>query len=216
MSSEGRFTRGEEIANFVSHLVGASLGVIGLVLLIVFAAIKGTAWHIVSVTVFGTTIILLYLSSTLYHGLKHGKAKRVFFLFDQIAIYLLIAGSYTPIALLGVKGTLGWVMFGIEWGLAILGIVFRSVFQNDYKKGVHPLQVTAFIVMGWLALIAIEPLKKFLPDVGLGLLFAGGCFYTFGVIFFAFKKMKYNHFIWHLFVIAGTLCHYILVFKYLL
>jgi len=216
MTLDGSFSRGEEIANFVSHLVGASIALIGLVILIVYASINSSGIHIVSASIFGACMLILYISSTLYHGLKSKRAKNVFFICDQISIFLMIAGSYTPIALVALGGTLGWIMFGIEWGIAILGIIYISVFSKGYEKGIHPIKVIAFIIMGWLALIAIKPLSVMLTGWGLALLLAGGVFYTLGVVFFAMEKVKYNHLVWHLFVILGTLSHYLMVFMYII
>ncbi len=216
MTLDGDFSRGEETANFVSHLVGASVALAGIVVLIVFSALRGSGIHVVSASVFSACMLALYLSSTLYHGLRQKRAKRVFFIFDQASIYLMIAGSYTPIALVALGGALGWTMFGIEWGLAIIGIVITAVFHHDHTKGVHPLKVASYLVMGWLALIALKPLAAELSFWGMALLVAGGAFYTLGVVFFALKRIRYNHLVWHLFVIFGTLCHYAMVFLFIL
>lgn len=212
----GRFTRGEEQANFISHLVGASLALAGLVVLVIFAAIRGKGIHIVSASIFGTSMLLLYLFSSIYHGLQDTKAKKIFFLLDQMGIYFMIAGSYTPITLILLRGPLGWTMFGIEWGLAIAGILITALSKKDKFQGVHPLKTTSYIVMGVLLLIALGPLNAVLPLGGMVLLLAGGAFYLLGVIFFSMKHVKYAHLVWHLFVIFGTVCHYIMIFKYVL
>ncbi len=216
MILSGRFTKGEEQANFVSHLVGAALALAGLVILIVFAAIKGTGIHVVSVSIFGSCMLLVYLFSCLYHGLRNKKAKTLFFLFDQIGIYIMIAGSYTPISLILIGGNLGWVIFGIEWGLALIGILQTIFTRNDHFQGVHYLKVISYVVMGLLLLIALPQLKNSLPAWGLALLLAGGAFYLLGIFFFSLKKVKYAHLVWHLFVIFGTVCHYIMIFMYVL
>jgi hemolysin III len=201
---------GEEIANSVSHGVGL-LGALAVTpILIVVASKKGGTTGIVAASVFGATIILMYTMSTLYHALPEGKAKWVFNVLDHCAIYVLIAGTYTPFTLVVLGGRWGWTMFGVVWGLAIVGIVFKAI-----GKMRHPvLSTTIYVVMGWLVVVAIKPLWHKLPLWGVIWLAAGGIAYTLGVAFFAATGLRYNHLVWHLFVLAGTTCHFIAVLIY--
>jgi hemolysin III len=181
------------------------------VLLVVKAALYGTAWHVVGCAIFGASLILLYLSSTLYHALPVGRAKRVFRIFDHSAIYLLIAGTYTPFTLVTLRGAWGWSLFGAVWTLAALGIVFKCFLTGRLNF----LSTAAYIAMGWIALVAIRPLWQALPAPALAWLFAGGLAYTLGVIFFAWHR-RFAHSIWHLFVLAGSFCHFVAVYWYVL
>jgi hemolysin III len=204
-------TRGEEIANAVSHGVALLLGIVGIPVLVVTAVRRGNTASVVSAVVFAATIVLLYLASTLYHAFPYERAKRVFKILDHSAIYLLIAGTYTPFTLVVLRGPWGWSLFGAVWGLAALGIVLKSVGGLRYPI----LSPILYIAMGWLVIIAIAPLRERLPAAGLLWLFAGGIAYTGGVAFYAAdRRVKYAHFIWHLFVIAGTTCHFIAVLRY--
>ena len=196
--------------NSISHMIGAALALVGLVLLVVLAALQGDPWKIVSFSIYGTTLLLLYTFSALYHSL-HGKAKKVFRKFDHLSIYLLIAGSYTPFTLITLRGVWGWSIFGAIWGLAILGIVLDSLPQ----KGQRVLPVIIYVFMGWLILIALGPLLRALPLMGLAWLLLGGVFYTIGIVFYALdKRVRHFHGIWHLFVLAGSLSHYFTVLFY--
>jgi len=202
---------GEEIANAVSHGVALLFGVVGVPVLVVTAARKGGAASVVSAVVFAATIVLLYLASTLYHAFPFQRAKRVFKVLDHGAIYLLIAGTYTPFTLVVLSGAWGWSLFGVVWGLAALGIALKSVGRLRYPI----LSSLLYVAMGWLVVIAIAPLREKLPAAGLAWLLAGGIAYTAGVIFYAADhRVKYAHFVWHLFVIAGTTCHFIAVLRY--
>ena len=194
----------EEIFNSVTHGIGTLLSIAALVLLIVFAAIKGNAWHVVSFTIFGSTLILLYLSSTLYHSFKRQKIKNLFARFDHAAIFLLIAGTYTPFVLTALRGALGWTLFGIVWGLAITGVVIRSIYLTRFRK----LMVGIYLAMGWMFLMAIVPIVRILPGISVMFLFMGGACYSIGVIFYAWRSLKYGHGIWHLFVMAGSIMHF--------
>jgi len=216
MKQNQRFTHAEELANAISHLTGVFMGVAGLVLMVVFSAIHGNAWHIVSSSIFGFTIILLYLSSTLNHWLPPGRSKDFFFNFDQVAIFLLIAGTYTPFALIALNGALGWTIFGIEWGLAITGILVKILKPNKFETGVNVFFILVYIIMGWLVLIAIVPVIRVLPLMGLIWLFLGGSLYTFGTLIYKLAKFRFHHLIWHLFVIAGTISHFFAVYFYVL
>jgi hemolysin III len=198
--------------NSITHLIGAVLAIVGLVLLVVLAARQGDPWKIVSFSIYGTTLLLLYTSSSLYHSL-HGKAKKVFRKMDHLSIYLLIAGSYTPFTLITLRGAWGWSIFGAVWFLAILGIVLESLPQ----KGARILPVIIYIFMGWLILIAINPLLRSMPLTGFVWLLLGGVFYTVGVVFYALDgRVRHFHGIWHLFVLAGSLSHYFTILFYTL
>lgn len=200
-------TLGEEIANSISHGIGFLLAVAVTPFLILKALPSGTA-TIVGASIFGATMILLYLSSTLYHAFPHSRTKKVFRIFDHSAIFLLIAGTYTPFTLSVLPGSWGWTLFGIIWTLAVAGVVLKSV----RNVGTSKLSIALYVGMGWLALLAAKPLYDSLPAWGLFWLLAGGVMYSVGVIFFANDhRLRYNHFVWHLFVLAGTACHVVAV-----
>ena len=204
-------TLGEEIANSITHGLGALLSVCGLVLLLLAAITNGSALHITAVAVFGTTLILLYLASTLYHALTPPRAKRVFQILDHSAIYLLIAGTYTPFTLITLHGAWGWWLFAFIWALAVLGVVFKSIWIDRYGA----LSTAVYVLMGWCAIVAIRPLLRGLPWDGFLWLLGGGLCYTAGVIFYASKR-RYAHAIWHLFVLGGSACHYWAIYHYVL
>lgn len=201
----------EEVANSVSHGIGLIAALVGAPYLITQAARYENGGFLVATTIFCATIITLYLSSTLYHALPTGKAKRVFRVIEHSAIFLLITGTYTPFALGALRGPWGWSLFGVVWGLALIGITLKMFYLAS-----RPLLFTSlYLLMGWVAVIAVKPFLAEVPRTGLWLLFAGGLFYTIGVAFFATdSRLKYGHFIWHLFVMAGTLCHYFAVLWY--
>lgn len=201
---------GEEIANAVSHGVGLLLAVVAALVLVVAAARRGGVAQIVGASIFGATMMLVYLTSTLYHALPRNRAKRVFRILDHGAIFLLIAGTYTPFTLGPLRGAWGWTLFGSVWSLALAGVVFKTVGGVRYPK----LSTSLYIAMGWLVIVAIEPLRLNVPTSGLSWLLAGGIAYTAGVAFFAPKRLRYSHFVWHLFVIAGTACHFAAVLWY--
>ncbi|OIP63198.1 MAG: hemolysin III [Nitrospirae bacterium CG_4_9_14_3_um_filter_53_35] len=193
--------------NSISHLIGAAAALAGLVILVVLASRQGDVWKIVSFSIYGTALFLLYAFSALYHSLS-GKAKKVFRTLDHHAIYLLIAGTYTPFTLVTLRGAWGWSIFGVIWALAILGIVLDSLPQ----KGRRVLPVVIYLLMGWLVLMAIGPLLRALPPWGFVWLLSGGVFYTAGVVFYALdKRVRHFHGIWHLFVLAGSLSHFFAV-----
>ena len=200
----------EEIANSVSHGLGLVLAIAGVPVLLISAVRVGSMRVIIGVSVFGATMVLLYLASTLYHSLTHVTAKRVFHLFDHCAIFVLIAGTYTPFALGVLRGPWGWTLLILVWLLAITGITVKAV------KGTHHswLTIGLYIVMGWLAVIATKPIVMLVPVPGILLILAGGVAYTGGLAFFASRRLRYGHFIWHLFVIAGTTCHFFAVLWY--
>jgi len=201
---------GEEVANSISHGLGLLLALVALPILILAAIKAGSAHFIVGVSVFGSTMVLLYLASTLYHSLTHDAAKRLFRLFDHAAIFLLIAGTYTPFALGVLRGPWGWSLLAIVWSLAIIGITLKI---NKRTRHSH-ISIVLYVIMGWLAVVAIKPILMLIPVPGIILILAGGLAYTGGLAFFAAQRIRYNHFIWHLFVIAGTTCHFFAVLWY--
>jgi len=201
---------GEEIANTVSHGIGLALAIIATPILIIAASRSGTAWNIVGVAVFAASMIMLYFSSTLYHALRHEKAKRFFRVLDHGAIFLLIAGTYTPFTLGILRGPWGWTLFGLIWGLAIVGLTMKAVFGARYNW----LSVVLYLTMGWLVVIAAPEVLHRVPLSGLAWIIAGGIAYTGGVGFYAARRVRYAHFAWHLFVIAGTVCHFFAVLWY--
>jgi len=204
-------SQGEEIANSISHGLGLVGALIGTPFLIIHALRHGDAGFIVGTIVFAASMMLLYLASTLYHAWPVGKVKRCFRIVEHSAIFILIAGTYTPLTLGILRGAFGWTLFGMVWGLAIAGIALKTIY-----KASHPILSTVlYLVMGWLAVMAVKPLLSSMPIAGLFLLIAGGLSYTVGVAFFATdSRIPYGHFIWHLFVITGTTCHYFLVLWY--
>jgi hemolysin III len=205
-------TVGEEIANSISHGVGV-LAAIAITPLLILKAIPLGAGAVTGASIFGAAMIILYTASAVYHSLPHCKAKRIFQILDHSAIFLLIAGTYTPFTLSVLNGTWGWTLFGIIWGLALAGIVLKSL----STEGTSKLSIGLYLAMGWLAVFAVKPLYNSLPAAGLFWILAGGVLYTGGVLFFAYDhRKKFNHFIWHLFVLAGTACHVIAVFHYAL
>jgi hemolysin III len=203
-------TLGEEIANSVSHGVGLAAAAVAVPLLVASAARRGGSAAAIGTGVFATTVVLLYLASTLYHALPGPRAKRVFRVIDHSAIFLLIAGTYTPFTLGVLRGGWGWLLLGAIWSLAAAGIVSKAVMGIRYPW----LSTSLYIAMGWLMLVAIVPLWARLPLGGWVWLAAGGVAYTGGVVFFAFDHLRYRHFVWHLFVLAGTVCHFVAVWRY--
>jgi len=196
--------------NSISHLAGAGLAVAGSVLLIVLASLQGDPWKIVSFSIYGAMLTALYVFSTLYHSVR-GPAKDVLRKFDHCAIYLLIAGSYTPFALVTLRGTWGWSLLGTVWGLALLGILQEIWFAG----GARVLSLIIYVLMGWLALVAVSPLWQALTPSGFAWLAAGGLFYTLGIIFYATDhKLRHGHGVWHLFVLSGSTCHFFAVLLY--
>jgi hemolysin III len=205
-------TSGEELANVITHGIGAALGIAGLGALMVGAARHGDIWRIVSFSIYGATLILLYLASVFYHGARTPRAKRLLQFFDHAAIYLLIAGTYTPFTLVSLRGAWGWTMFGLIWGLALTGIILNVFFFG--RLGF--VSTVLYLLMGWLVVIAIKPVMDALSVRGLVWLVAGGLSYTIGVIFYAWHRLPYAHPIWHLFVLAGSTFHYFAIFFYVL
>ena len=197
----------EEIANTITHGIGLLLSIAGFVVLLVFAILHGTASHIIACSVYGATLICLYTASTLYHAVISPRLKRALKVFDHSAIYLLIAGTYTPFLLLNLRGAWGWSLFGVIWGLAFAGIIFKFWFVDHF-----PFVSTAiYLAMGWLVIVAAKPVLAHVPTTILLWLLAGGLLYSSGVVFYAWKRFPYNHAIWHLFVMAGSACHYVAI-----
>lgn len=197
----------EELANSISHSVALVALLVGAPILIVGAVRRGPPSFIVGASIFCATAILVYLSSALYHALPDSRGKNIFRTLDRTAIFVLIAGTYTPFTLGVLRGTWGWTLFGLVWGLAVLGVTLQVT-----GKMKHPiLSTTLYLVMGWIAIVAIRPIMQTVPPGGIAWIAAGGAFYTLGVAFFAMKRLRFAHFIWHLFVIGGTTCHYFAV-----
>ena len=204
-----RYPLGEEIANSVTHGVGALLAVAGLSVLVAFAPIRGTAWHVVACSIYGSTLVLLYTASTLYHSIPNARAKRTLRILDHSAIFLLIAGTYTPFTLVNLRGGWGWSLFGVVWGLALLGILL----QTGRRR--HPVVAVAlYVAMGWAVVVAIRPLLQAIPRGGLALLVGGGLAYTIGIVFYASKRIPYAHSVWHGFVLLGSALHFFAIFLF--
>lgn len=203
-------TLGEEIANSVSHGIGLLAALAAFPILVIAALNRGDQAGTVGAIVFATTMVLLYFASTLFHALPPNRAKRVFQILDHSAIYLLIAGTYTPFTLGVLRGGWGWTLFGLVWGLAVAGTVFKSFGGVRYTT----FSTWVYLAMGWLVLIAIEPVWTLVPKWGLFWLVAGGIAYTVGTVFFMAERIRYFHFVWHLFVVAGTACHFVAVLMY--
>lgn len=202
----------EELANSITHAIGVALSLAALVILVVYAAMQGDGWKIVSFSIYGTSLVLLYTASTLYHSFTSERAKHYLKIFDHAAIYLLIAGTYTPFLLVMIRGAWGWTLFGIIWGLAIVGIIFKLFFVHRFRI----VSTIIYLLMGWLIIVAFRPLIANVPENGLYWLLAGGLSYSFGVIFYLWEKIPYHHAIWHLFVLGGSIFHFFAVLFYVL
>ncbi|MCM0758731.1 hemolysin III family protein [Sporomusa sphaeroides DSM 2875] len=202
----------EEILNAATHGVGTVFALIGLGVLTASVYSNGSIWHLLSVIIYGTSLVLLYLSSTLYHSFTNERAKYILKIFDHAAIYVLIAGNYTPFTLIPLHGALGWTIFSVIWVLAIIGIIFQVFFVNRFKV----FSTLCYLLMGWFAVVMIKPLLVTLPIEGIYWLVGGGLFYSVGAIFYLVHKIPYNHAIWHLFVLAGSIAHFVAVLKYVL
>ena len=204
-------TIGEEIANSITHGVGIGLSIAALVILVVLASKRGDAWRIVSFSIYGTTLFLLYLASTLYHSFVNPKIKNIFRILDHSAIYLLIAGTYTPVTLTLMRGAWGWTLFGLAWAIAIGGIIITALLLDKLKA----LLVLSYVVMGSLVVIAIKPMIEMVPRGMIIWLFIGGACYLLGIIFYLWKRLPYHHPIWHIFVLGGSISHFLGVLFYL-
>ncbi|MDE6733759.1 MAG: hemolysin III family protein [Oscillospiraceae bacterium] len=199
-----RYTLGEEIFNSVSHGVGSLLSIAGTTVLIVLAAIHGGAWEVVSAAIYGASLIILYTMSTLYHALTNRRAKSFFRIMDHDTIFFLIAGTYTPITLIPLRGAVGWVLFGVIWGAAVLGIVMNSIDLEKFRKP----SIVCYALMGWAVIFAIKPMLRECTPLSLWFLLIGGICYTGGIVFYIIKSKKYFHSIWHIFTVAGSVFHY--------
>ena len=206
-----QYSTSEEVASSLSHGLGIVLSIAGLAVLASFAAIHGDFWRIASVCVYGTTLILLYTASTLYHAVPNPRAKPILRLLDHSAIYLLIAGTYTPFALISLGGVWGWALFAIVWTLALIGIALELRHVRN-----RVIAASLYVGMGWVGIVAIKPLMQSIELGGLWLLFGGGLCYTFGVPFYLWRKLPYNHALWHLFVLAGSVLQFFAVLLYVL
>lgn len=198
----------EEIVNSITHGIGALLSIVALVVLIIIAGKSGDIWHLVSFSIYGSTLVLLYLSSTLYHSFSNPKIKELFARFDHISIFLLIAGTYTPILLISIRGIWGWTLFGIIWGMAITGAIIRSIYLHRFRK----LMVAIYLIMGWMAVLVAKQIYLHLPSTSLAFLILGGLAYSAGVIFYMWRKLPYSHGIWHLFVLTGSILHFYAIY----
>lgn len=207
-----KHTLGEEIASAITHGIGTALSIAALTSLIIFAALSGDAWSVVAVSIYGSTLVFLYLASTLYHGIQIERVKRFFHVMDHVGISLLIAGTYTPILLVQMRTTMGWISFGLIWALALTAASIKSFFTNKYKR----VSTTIYVAMGWLSVFLINSMIETMGVGGVAWIAAGGICYTLGVIPFLWEKLPYNHAIWHLFVIGGSTCHFIAILLYVL
>ncbi|SKA78905.1 hemolysin III [Clostridium sp. USBA 49] len=205
------YSKGEEIANAITHGIGAMLAIAALVILIVYATIEGTVWHVVSFSIFGAALVILYLESTLYHSFTGEKIKKLFRKFDHMSIYLLIAGTYTPFCLTVLRGTLGWTILGIIWVSAAIGITLKAFYTGKKER----LSTILYIIMGWMIIIAIKTLYIKMTFSGFLFLVIGGLLYTVGAFFYSKNKIFFNHSIWHLFVIGGSVFHFFSVMSLL-
>lgn len=204
------YTQGEEWANSLSHGIGTVLSVYGFYMLLVLAFSMGDTWKLLSFSLYGFSLVFVFLSSTLYHSFQNPPVKHFFRLMDHAGIFLLIAGTYTPFTLITLNGTFGWVLCSIIWALALFGALMKVLFMEQLQGIGHWL----YLGMGWLGLIALYPLFQALPMPGLLWLIAGGLLYSVGVIFYVGQKITFNHFVWHLFVIAGAMCHFLAIYLY--
>lgn len=201
----------EELASMITHAIGMALSVLALIIMIVVSG--SDPWRLTAGAIFGSTLVLLYLSSTLYHAFSGPRVKSFFQILDHSAIYFLIAGSYTPLTLVTLRGPWGWSLFGVVWSMAIAGVMIKAMMKNNRE---HWISTAIYLIMGWLAIIAIQPLLNTLPTGGLILLVAGGLCYTGGIAFFLWQSLKFNHAIWHIFVLIGSTLHALAMILYVL
>lgn len=211
MGTMNFYTKKEEIANAITHGIGVIFSIVALVLLVVFATKYKDAWYTVSYSIYGSTLIILYMCSTLYHSFTNEKVKKIFRKFDHSSIFLLIAGTYTPFTLTILRGKLGWSILGVIWVITIVGIVLKIVCFEKMEK----VSTFLYIAMGWVIVVALKSIISSLPVKGIVLLIAGGLIYTVGCIFYAKDKIPYNHAIWHVFVLGGSVCHFFSILLYL-
>ncbi|BFM12916.1 hemolysin III family protein [Simiduia litorea] len=202
----------EELANSISHGLGALLSIIGLTLMVIVSVAADDGWKLASAIVYGTSLVFLFLASTLYHSIPNPRAKGVLRVVDHCAIYMLIAGTYTPFMLINLRGAWGWTIFAVIWSLALFGIFFKLFFRYRFPK----ISLFTYILMGWLVIVATSEMLTKVPSGALWLLLAGGLVYTFGAIFYKWERIPYNHAIWHLFVLGGSTCHFLAVYLYVI
>jgi hemolysin III len=207
-----RYLPAEEALNSLTHGLGLAASLVGAAVLVVFTALQGDAWQIGSAGVYGATLVALYAASTLYHSARRPRARRVLRILDHCAIYLLIAGTYTPFTLVSMRGGWGWTLFGLVWGLCVAGIVFKLFFTGRLDG----LSTVVYVLMGWLCVIAVKPMLEMLETGALLWAAAGGVAYTAGTLFYHNRRLPYSHAVWHLFVIAGSACHYLAISRYVL
>ncbi|MGE7603700.1 PAQR family membrane homeostasis protein TrhA [Peribacillus sp. NPDC097675] len=212
MANTHTYTKKEEVFNAITHGLGALLSIAALVILIIFSARQESASLMLISIIYGISMLLLYVASTLVHSFPEGKAKDLFEIFDHSAIYIFIAGSYTPIMLLVIQGTLGWTLLGVVWGVAVMGVIFKAFFVKKFLY----LSTILYIAMGWMIVFAWGPLTAAMPDPGIHLLLAGGLLYTFGAIFYVWRGFPFHHAVWHLFVLAGSVAHFFVVLFYII
>jgi hemolysin III len=206
---QATYPLGDILANAITHGIGAGLAIVGAIYLIAVAA-QGTVWQLVSCSVFAVTLVLVYICSTLYHSLMRTRARHVFHILDHASIYLLIAGTYTPFCLVSLHGPLGWTIFGVEWGLAVAGVVFKCFAVDRFEVA----SALVYLAQGWVAVVAVVPLVHTIGWHGLLWMGAGGLAYTLGIVFFALDRLRYFHALWHLFVLAGSVAHYFAILFY--
>ncbi|WP_407408356.1 hemolysin III family protein [Peribacillus sp.] len=212
MANTHVYTKKEEVFNAITHGIGVLLSIAALVLLIIFSAHQGSASLIVISIIYGVSMLLLYVASTLVHSFPEGKLKDLFEIFDHSAIYIFIAGTYTPIMLLVIQGALGWTLLGVVWGVAVVGVIFKAFFVKKFLY----LSTILYIAMGWMIVLAWGPLTNTMPAAGIQLLIAGGLLYTFGAIFYVWRGFPFHHAVWHLFVLAGSVAHFFVVLLYII
>ncbi len=212
MTRPARYSIREEIASSVTHGIGILLSFAALIIMLIYAVRYGTVWHIIGAAVFGSGLIMAYTSSTLYHSFQKEKVKAVFRTLDHVSIFVLIAATYTPLTLVNLRGPWGWSIFGVVWGLALFGIVIECTPLHRFRLA----SVMLYIGMGWIVIVALKPMLVVVQPGGLILLLAGGLAYTFGCLFYAWKRLPYNHAIWHLFVLGGSICHFFAILFYVL
>ncbi len=212
MNYATKYTAREEIANALTHALGVVLGIFGLILMLQQSLEFGTAWHVTACAIYGVSLILLYMASTAYHAAPPGGKKRLFQKLDHAGIFVLIAGTYTPFTLISLSGVWGWSIFAVVWGLAIIGLYHELFARKQFPR----LALGLYLVMGWMMMIAIKPMMDAVPSGGLWLLLAGGLSYTAGVVFYVRDSLPYHHAIWHLFVLGGSVCHFLAILLYVL
>jgi len=207
-----QYPKTEEILNVITHGLGLLLSIVALVVLVIFASLRGDAWHIVSFSIYGVSLVILYLASTLFHSVRKQSLRNKLNVFDHSAIYFLIAGTYTPFLLVTIRGPWGWSLFGVIWGLAIGGLIFKLFYTGKYDL----ISALIYVLMGWLVIVALKPMYENLSSEGLLWLLGGGVSYSIGVVFYLLHKLPYNHAIFHIWVLLGSFAHFVAVFRYVL